>query len=359
MTILDRYCAREFLKHFTMIIAAFLFLYLIIDFFEKIRMFLSNHATFQQIISFFFFSIPMIVWQTMPAGVLLASLITFGSFSRNNEIMAMKACGVNLFRAAVSIMTIAIVICIINFLISEIVTPYTNEKAKMINLVEIQKQEAAGAFKQNQLWYRGKKGIYNFKIFDPETNLLQGITIYYLDGKLNPTKRVDADWGEWKEGVWVFHNLIITAFPNDKFPDISTSSVQVADMPESPENFKTVQKDTENMGYLELKGYIERIKDAGYNIGGYLVDLHGKLAFPIINIIMAAIGLSYSLRGGKKGGIARGIAVGMVIGFSYWIVFAFTVSLGRAGMLPPLLAAWATNILFCFAVGLLSFRIRT
>src|SRR5574340_1133098 len=99
--------------------------------------------------------------------------------------MAMKACGVNLFRATVPIMAIALLICIINFLISEIVTPYTNEKAKMINLVEIQKQEAAGAFKQNQIWYRGKEGIYNFKVFDPRTNTLQGITLYYLYKRLN------------------------------------------------------------------------------------------------------------------------------------------------------------------------------
>lgn len=357
MTILDKYIAKEFTRYFTMTTVSFVSLYLIIDFFEKIRRFVSNQATVHQVISFFFFSTPMIIWLILPSSILFASLITFGSLSRTNEIMAMKACGVSIHRTSLPVIAIASLICIIAFLISEFVTPYTNETADKIKYMEIEKRGTTGAFKQNQIWYRGKEGIYNFKTFDPQTNSLQGITIYYLDRNLNLRKRVDAERGEWKNGRWTFHNLIATTFPSDRFPELKAISSKEADMPEEPENFKAVQKDPDNMGYRELRRYVKEIQSGGYDAKRYLVDLHGKLAFPLVNIIMAIIGISFQIE--SRGGKAQGIAAGIIIGFSYWIVFSFTISLGRAGGLPPLLAAWAANILFGLAASFLLLQVRT
>jgi lipopolysaccharide export system permease protein len=271
----------------------------------------------------------------------------------------MKACGVSLYRTAAPIIGIAVLICGISFIINEFVTPYTNQKANYIRLVEVQKQAMAGAFRENKIWYRGKEGIYNVKVFDRRTNGLQGITIYYVDNKLHLIKRIDAEKGEWRQGKWVFYNVVATSFSPGTFPELQATPYQVMALPETPDNFLSVQKDAENMGYLELRRYIKDIQSEGYDATSYRVDLQGKLAFPLVNIIMVVIGLASALRGESRGSQAQGLAAGIVIGFSYWIVFAFTVSLGRAGMLPPLLAAWSANIIFGLAAGLLFLRIRT
>jgi lipopolysaccharide export system permease protein len=358
MSILDRYCAKEFLRFLAIIVISFVCLYLIIDFFEKIRMFLSNQANTYQMVSFFFCSMPMIIWQILPASILMAALISFGSLSRHSEIIAMKACGVSLYRTAVPIIGIAVLICALSFIISEFITPYTNQKANHIMVVEIQKQVRAGAFRENQIWYRGKEGIYNFKVFDRRTNSLQGITIYYVDNKLHLVKRIDAERGEWRNGKWIFYNVVATSFIPGTFPELQAMPHQVMALPENPDNFLGVQKDAENMGYLELRRYIRDIQSEGYDATSYRVDLNGKLAFPLVNIIMAIIGLASALQGKNRGSQAQGLAAGIVIGFSYWIVFAFTISLGRAGLLPPLLAAWSANILFGLAASLLFLRVR-
>ena len=60
----------------------------------------------------------------------------------------------------------------------------------------------------------------------------------------------------------------------------------------------------------------------------YVVDLHGKIAFPLVSIILTVIGISFSLRSERSGGIAQGIGIGLFIGLSYWLVFAFGMSLG-------------------------------
>jgi lipopolysaccharide export system permease protein len=359
MKILDRYLTVEFSRNLLFITACFISLFLIIDFFEKTRMFLSNHATFRQMASHFLFLVPTMLSQTLPAAVLLASLMACGSLSRHNEITAMKANGISLYRLSLPILTIAALVCLLVFLLNEWVTPYTNARAEHIRLIEVQKRQSLGSFKQDQIWYRGQKGIYNFKLFDVQSGVLRGITLYYLDHDMNLIMRLDAEWGEWKEGRWLFHNLLITRFPSGEFPAILNMATQVADIPEKPDDFKVVQKDVETMGYSELKGYIRKLQTEGYDATRYIVDLQGKIAFSLVSLILAVIGISFSLRSERSGGIAQGIGAGLVIGFSYWLIYAFGMSLGRSGALPPLLAAWLGNILFGAASVWLFMRIKT
>ena len=359
MTILDRYCAKEFLRFLAIIVISFICLYVIIDFFEKIRMFLSNHATSKQMLAYALFQIPIALSQTLPAVVLLSALITFGNLSRHSEIIALKANGIRLFRFAAPALGIAVLTSLAVFLLNEWITPYAYARADHIRYVEVQKRPSPGSFNHGQIWYRGENGIYNFHMFDADANALQGITIYYLDRQMNLLQRLDAKRGEWKNGKWLFYDLLITRFDGGDFPVISRLKQQAADIPETPADFKIVQKDAEAMGYLELKRYINKLQAEGYNATRYIVELQGKIAFPLISIILFVIGFSFSLRSERSGGIALGIGTGLIIGFSYWIVFAFGISLGRSGALSPIFAAWFANILFGLGSVFLLSKVRS
>ena len=359
MSILDRYLTREFTRNLLLITGSFISLFLIIDFFEKIRMFLSNHATFEQMARHFIFLIPMVLSQALPASVLLASLMTCGTLSRHSEIVAMKANGISLYRLSLPLLIIAALVSGLVFLLSEWVTPYTNERAEHIRLVEVQKRPSLGSYKQEQIWYRGEKGIYNFNLFDPLNNTLHGIVIHYLDRNMNLLMRLDAERGVWRENRWHLQNVLIARYPRREFPALERAAHHVADLPEGPEDFKVVQKDVEVMGYFELDRYIRKLRSEGYDATRYETDLQGKIAFPLVTIILAVIGIAFSLRSERSGGIAQGIGAGLVIGFSYWLVYAFGLSLGRSGTFSPLFAAWFANALFGIVSLWLFLRIKT
>jgi len=233
MTILDRYVSKEFLKIFALMMASFTLLYLIIDFFGRIRMFLSNHATAYQIASYFTYMIPQIISYTLPVAVLLATLLTFGMFSRSHEIVAMKANGLSLYRIALPVFVIAALVSAASFLFNEFVTPYANQRAKYIKFVEVQKTQKLGFFKQNQIWYRSRNAIYNFGMFDPVADTLKGITIYYFDQDFNLVKRVDAREARWTDGHWSFKNVLTTSFPRGSIQVLERASSAVIDIPES------------------------------------------------------------------------------------------------------------------------------
>jgi len=359
MTILDRYVTKEFIRLFVLVLAFFTSLFLIVEFFERIRMFLSNNASLTQILSYFFFMIPMVISQALPATALLAALLTFSTLARNSEVLAMKANGISLYRTSLPVFIASLLICILAFLNSELVTPYSNQKADNIVYVQVQKREPLGTFKQNQLWYRGQSGIYNFHFYNPKTNIIQGITINYLDKNFTLTERIDAEKAEWKDNKWVFYNLMTTRFGGE-FPSPEWASSKVADLAETPADFTLIQKEAEKMGFVELRNYIKKLQAEGYDATRYLVDMHGKIAFNLVIFILITIGISFSLmRTERSGGVMQSIGVGIIIGFSYWIVHAFSLSLGRSGSIPPVLSAWAADIIFGVASLIMFLRVKT
>ena len=359
MNILDKYITREFSKLFAIMSITFIALYLIVDFFEKSRMFFSNHATAVQMVSYFVFSIPVIISLIMPAAVLLATLMTFGNLTKFNEVTAMKANGISLYRMALPVVIMSLAICLFLFFFSEIIRPGAEQKAEQIIKVDIQKQTMQGYFKQNEIWYRSANAIYNFKMFDTTKNTLRGITINYLNPDFTLKSRIDAGSATWQNGQWTFYDLLITTFDSNNIPVLQRMKKKVINLPEKADDFKIIQKDAEKMGYFELGRYVRKIKSEGYDATRYIVDLQGKIAYPLVTVILVLIGVLFALRSERSGGVMQSLGIGIFIGFSYFIVHAFGMSLGRSGVMPPLLAAWVANILFLAAAAILFSRVRT
>lgn len=359
MKLLDRYILKEFFRFFIVICISFIALYLIIDFFDKVRMFLSNNASTLQIASFFFYSIPMIISLILPPAVLLATLMAYGSLSKFSEITAMKANGISLYRITLPVLIFVAIMAVLLFYFTELITPASIQKSEYIEKADIQKQQTPGYFKQNEIWYRNNDAIYNFKIFDVNNNTLRGITINYLNSDFSLRMRIDAKRAEWKENNWVFYDLLTTQFDGNNSPVLEWSKEKIINIPEKPDDFKIVQKDAEKMGYFELRKYVSKIQKEGYDVTRYLVYLQGKIAFPFVIIIMIFIGVSFSLRSERSGGIMQSVGIGIFIGFSYFYVHALSMSLGLSGRIPAFLAAWGANILFSISAVILFYRMRT
>ena len=90
---LDLYVLREFLTPFSILIFAFLLLFLIGDIFNDLSDFLdSDHATIGVTIQYFFLKMPQNIRFVLPISILLACMYTFANFGRNNEIAAIYQC---------------------------------------------------------------------------------------------------------------------------------------------------------------------------------------------------------------------------------------------------------------------------
>jgi len=112
------------------------------------------------------------------------------------------------------------------------------------------------------------------------------------------------------------------------------------------------------MTYLELRDYIIYLLKSGYNATDLQVELHKKIAFPLSCLVMAILGVPFSFSTGKKGALF-GVGISLAIAMSYWGISGVFEAMGAYGLLIPVLAAWAPNMLFGAAGLVLLFTIRT
>jgi len=345
MSIISKYLSREFSRVFILSIGAFLGLYLIVDLFERIDMLMKNQASFSLALLYFLYKSPLILSQVIPMAVLLGTLFTLGILCRNNEITALKAGGVSLYRIALPFLIIGTLASGFSFFLNESIVPYSNRMLKVTEMIKIKKRKALATFKQNKICLRSEDSIYNIDFFLPKENLLQGISILRFDKDFRLVQRIDAKRARWKGGVWSFEQGIIRDFQGSTFRMENFSEREIP-FSQTPKDFKLVEREPEEMSYGELRRYLRKLKEEGFDTDPYLVDLQAKLSFPLINLILVLIGIPFALRTGRRAGFALSFGLCILIGFSYWIIFAFSLSLGHSGTLHPIIAAWMADILF-------------
>ena len=107
--ILDEYVVREFLGIFMLVLSGFVILMLVFTFFDDIKDILQRNISLSTVGAYLINLTPDMLYQITPLAVLIAVLVTFGVLNRNSEIIAMKACGISLYRLVIPIVSIAAV----------------------------------------------------------------------------------------------------------------------------------------------------------------------------------------------------------------------------------------------------------
>lgn len=346
MNIINRHIASEILKFFILILVGVVVIYLVVDFFEKLDNFVEAQVSGQKIALFFLMNIPFVIFQITPLAVLLAVLVVFGLMNKHSEIIALRAGGVSRFTILKPAMAVGLVFSAALFLFADIMVPMTMEKANKIWLGEVRKKELVTT-RRNNIWLRGRQQLTKIKHFRPERKTIHGVTIYKFDSQFNMISRLDAKNGAYRDNHWHLKNIMLQERPDGSSEFTTTFLAKIkADIDIDLEDFQQVVKQPLEMRFAELLTYIQDLESEGYDASINRVDLHAKISFPLVCLILTMIGSGLILRPGDKEGLPIKIAMGLGIAFLYWILHSFFVSLGYGGVLFPMLAAWMTNIIF-------------
>jgi lipopolysaccharide export system permease protein len=353
MSIIDRYLTLEILKYFSIILFTVVFIFLAVDFFEKIDNFISAGVPLSRIIIFFQFRVPFLIVKMTPVGLLLAILITFGLMSKHNELVALRSGGVSALYLLRSVLTIGLAASALLFFMAEEVVPITIDKANRIWTEEV-KKTASMATENKNIWIKEHRFIAHIKHYDRNRRTIAGITLYWFDEKFRLRRRVDAASGSYAGGNWVLQNLM-EQVRNDNTEDPGYT-VKVLDRLEvslafAPEDLKQVVKKSEEMNFMELLDYIRAVEDEGYDATAYRVDLYAKIAFPLVCLILAILAVGFGLRRRAGETLSVSVAYGIGVTFLYWVFYSFCLTLGYGGVLPSFVAAWAADVVF-FSLGL-------
>lgn len=350
MRILDRYLLREQLLALAAGLVFFVAVFIVVDLFEKIDMYLDNHVPAHVVALFYGVSIPGIMLQVIPVAMLLSCLLTLGQLGRHNELAAMQTAGIGLGRIAAPLYALALVVSALVFLVNEVALPRINAERNRILRVEIRKQEPEGARARSNLAYLGRDGrtflMRTYRI--PEREMRQVVIEEIRHNTL--VGRIDAQTARWENGRWVFRNGYTRRFDREGEHAAQFTELVIPGLKERPADFATAEEDPEVLSFWQLEHYIERLKQSGSRVQKYLVELYLKIAFPLTNFIVVLIGSALAIRV-KRGGLAMAFGLSVFVSFLYYALIRTGQSLGHSGQLPPLLAAWLGNLIF-LAIGL-------
>ena len=363
MTILFRYLFREYTKIFTMCFSGLMTVYLVIDFFEKVRRFLRYDANWLDVLTYFILKVPAISFQIAPLAILMATLLTFGLLSRGHEITAMRSCGVSLLSVTSPFIVFATGISLVLLLFSSTVIPWAANKSEDIRTTRIEKKSPAAAVRLSQPWTRvGADSLMHVTSVSVGGELLGGVRLFQFNRNFQLTGMTEAAEARYGDSTWTLFQGQHRRFSPDGTVSTAVFDRQPSGLTLIPDDFTTwLAGDSELMTFHDIRAYSRRRLQQGSAQAARLkTDYYGRIAFPFVTVVMVLVGIALSLRrsGTRGGGMAMGIGQALAVGFCFWTMHSIAIALGRGGALTPLIAAWMGNILFLSFGLYLMFKVR-
>ncbi|MGD0824404.1 MAG: LptF/LptG family permease [Terriglobales bacterium] len=361
-TILDDYVLRGFALYLAMIVAAFLLLLLVFTLFELLSDILRNQVSPLTVGEYLLNVAPYFLYTTTPLSMLLAVLVTFGLLQRSNEITAIKATGISLYRVIVPVLAASILVAGVLFLSDQFYLPYTNKRQDALRN-EIKGKPAQTYLRPERQWMFGQHSdIYYYQFFDPDRDVFDGVSVFQFDPHtLQITHRIAADRAHWSGAMdrWVYEQgweRSLNGSAIDYYHKFDAATYP--ELAEPPAYFKKEIKQSSEMNYDELRRYIHDLEESGFDVVRLRVQLQKKIAFPLITLVMAVLAVPFALSTGKRSALT-GVATAIGIGVVYWTINVLFEAMGNLSQLPPAVAAWSPDLVFGFIGGYLILRMPT
>jgi LPS export ABC transporter permease LptG len=361
--ILDTYILSTFLFYFALLLASFVLMTNVFQFFELLGDIIHNQIPLSRVFAFLFFLTPKVVYDSTPISVLVAVLVTFGVMSKHNEVTAFKACGVSLYRLSLPVILASLGFSAGLFAMDFYrVLPEANRRQEALRN-EIKGRAPQTYLRPDRKWIYGQgPRIYYYKYFDQPQAVMVGVSVYELDEKsFRLTRHITAARASWSQELktWVFENgwmRDLRAGQQAQYQVFQATTFPELDEP--PGYFLKEVIQDKQMNFTQLRDYIQELGQSGFDTVHLRVQLQKKLAVPLFALIMALISVPFAFLTGSKGALA-GVGVSLGVAVAYWAVGQTFEQFGNVNQLPAGLAAWAPDAVFALAALYLMARMRT
>jgi lipopolysaccharide export system permease protein len=318
---------------------------------------IQRGAPFAVVMKLFLYSLPSVVTMTIPMSCLLASLLGFGSLSANSELVALKSAGISFGRIVRPLVIAGVFVSVFAFVMNETVVPLSQRAAANVLRYEVYRQ-VPPLFKEN-VFIREESGgalrrvIYIREVL-PRSGDMNGILVQeFEDGKIR--RLVSAPSGRWEDATWWLMKGQVFEVSGDGAVSLLFSfDRQKLNLDMLPSDIDAGSAEPEEMSLRELSLTIENSAKQGNDTGKLRMLLNLRIAIPWASVVLVMVGAAVGSRP-QRSSSSMGLGLSVVIVFCYYVIMSFCKSLGEAGFMPPVAAAWMPNAVF-LAIGSLLIR---
>jgi LPS export ABC transporter permease LptG/LPS export ABC transporter permease LptF len=358
--ILDRYIVRKYVAIFLLVFLALVLFSVIVTFFERIDNIYEHNKPISFLLEFIWYNLPEFIHYLLPVAALTATLLTLGLLTKFNEITAMKACGISLYRIIIPIILMAVLVSLFSFYVQERILPYSNKRREATwNKINDVPPRSYAYLDRRWVLNRTKDRIYHYNYFDPQEAVFNHLSVFDLNlSSWSFERRIYSEKGHLGEGSLSLENCWIRDFLGEKTERFERRPKMNLSQVEEMSYFLKEWKEPDQMNFGELRKYIKEIEESGFDTVKFKVDLHYKISFPLAALIMTIIGLPFAFSMGRRGTLV-GIGLSIVIAMVFWGAIGVFRELGIINFLPPFLSAWGPNLVFGLVGLYLLFTLKT
>jgi lipopolysaccharide export system permease protein len=368
MKLIDKYLLREYLLPVTYCFLGLFMLYLVFGLMQHSGDLVKSGATLSQIVRFFGYfmvayadgnNISFLVFM-LPGALLGGTLYGLYKLTRHNELTAMRASGVSLFRLIRPFLGVGVACSFLAVGIQECLAPGASRGFDEIER-ELSDDPDSGRRVIHGYKYNNAREMRHWRIdvFDTDApSLLVGVELTRERPDTSRISVIHAERAEWVDGRWAFHGMrrqkyLPTDLPDG--PEEGPYEVQryVADLTETPDDFLFTADGAQLERYHSSPAVLLYLSRRGNpdktGLARQKVDLHTRLAMPWACLVVGLLSVPIGAKGGRQGMFA-GIITAVVLFLLFFLTMQFGSFLGKRQVLSAWVAAWMPNVVF-FLVG--------
>jgi lipopolysaccharide export system permease protein len=360
LSILDRYLIKKFIGILVFALIAMITIFVAVNYVENTDRFIDRKVPADVIIQYYIHFIPHIITLTLPVDVLLACLFSLGSLARFNELTAIKASGVSLFRIILPLFILGAGISLFDFWLSENVVPDSNRRKSEIWKTYVDRSASNRKLSGEEINLYDPSGIkVIMDRFDKKTLTISNLSIqeFYQN---HIVYRIDAEEANWDsaQAFWILRNGAQRKFQDQRETVSRFAILEKPGLFFTPDDILKGERNPDEMDFRELFSFIEKLRKSGSRTERWEVDYHLKYAYPLTCLIMILFGAPLAATR-KKSGAGLNIFLTLVICFSYWIIIQMGRYLGYNQTIEPVNAAWIGNAIFGFFGIIIYLRMKS
>lgn len=344
MDTLDRLIATEYVQYFILLLIGLAVVFLGVDFFSSFWKLGMNSS---QLFFFYLYKTPDALNKFLPVACLMAALLVLTNLSRQGEVLALYAGGISRFRIASTFIATTALICTISFLFFDTFVPLFSRKQMLLQRGQDTSNYQALTFYPSRYWYRSRRLIYNVARYVPGDKRLEEVNIFVVDPGFRIVQTIRAKQAVYVNDTWILEHGFTVDYPADThYPTSKRFDVLTGVIPDPPSHFQEFVVSDHTLRLKDLRRYIEKSRSYGIDTTGTQLSYHERLAMVFTPIIFVLLAVPFATTPLKNQSMVSGVGYCFVVVFLYLITMRFTLTMGRSGQLPPVVAAWAANALF-------------
>jgi len=362
MKILRNYFLKEFIGPLFLALGVLTFVMILGNLVKIADLVINKGVDIFNVSKLLLLMIPYLLTYTLPIAALTAVLLSLGRLSSDNEIVTIRASGINMFSLILPLLLVGLILSLVLVVFNDRVIPYAHFATRK-TIMDIGVKNPTAALEPGIFINSFEK--YILFIYRIDKNKLTNVRIYEPQGEDKPARTIVAKKGEF---ISVPEKNIIKLKLMNGTSDESD--------PENPSNFyklnfKTyfmtlnlsqaqdkdkIGKKPKDMTIQELKNEIKKIEKEGIDPAPLITEINEKisLAFSCFVLMLFGIPLAIITRRREKS-INFGMAF-LIVGV-YYLMLLGSEALSIQGNLNPRIAMWIPNIILGAIGAILTFRL--